>query len=137
MNAHPEELKYSETHEWVRIENEEYAVIGITEHAQEKLGEVVYVELPDKDVKVNSHDEVGLVESVKATVDIYTPLSGKIVEVNEDLLDAPGLINSDPYGDGWLYKIKIKDMDEYKQLLDADEYIDTIDMVEDDDEDGM
>jgi len=122
MNAHPDELKYSETHEWVRIDDDGHAVVGITEHAQEKLGEVVFVELPDEDISVNAHDEVCVVESVKAAADIYTPLSGKIVAVNEDLLDAPGLINTDPYGDGWLYKIKIKDMDEYKQLLDADDY---------------
>jgi glycine cleavage system H protein len=118
----PNYLKYTETHEWVRDEGDGTAVVGITEHAQHALGEIVYIELPDVDVEVVAQDEVAVVESVKAAADIYAPISGKIIEINEDLEDAPGLVNSDPYGDGWLFKIEISDTTELEGLIGAADY---------------
>lgn len=122
MHKFPDELKYSQTHEWVRIEKDGNAVVGITEHAQARLGEIVFVELPEVDEIVSASDESCVLESVKAAADVYTPLSGKIIAVNEDLNEAPGLINSDPYGDGWLFKIKMQDKEEYNDLMDAEHY---------------
>ena len=120
--AYPKELKYSQTHEWVRKEPDGSVVVGVTDFAQHSLGEIVYVELPDADVNVAASDEVCVVESVKAASDVYTPLSGKICETNGDLEDAPGLINRDPYGDGWLFKLSSIDEQEFEELLDADAY---------------
>lgn len=122
VNKVPKELRYTQTHEWVRVEDDGTAVIGMTDHAQAQLGELVLVELPDLNVKVDAGDEVGVVESVKAASDIYSPLSGKILAVNEDLEEAPSLVNSDPYGDGWLYKLDPIDPDELSELLDASDY---------------
>jgi glycine cleavage system H protein len=127
----PKELRYTQTHEWVRIEDDGTVVIGMTEHAQSQLGELVFVELPDFGIKVNAGDEVCVVESVKAASDIYSPLSGKILAINEDLEEAPSLVNSDAYGDGWLYKLDPADPDELNELLDASDY--TAYMEEDED----
>lgn len=132
MEHFPKELKYSETHEWIRLEDDgQTAVIGITDHAQVKLGELVFVELPDAELEIDTGDEVCVVESVKAAADVYSPLSGKISGVNEELEEAPGLVNSDPYGDGWLYKLQLKDKSEYYELLDAGSYEEYISEDED------
>jgi glycine cleavage system H protein len=122
MSRTPTELRYTQTHEWVRVEDDGMLVVGITDHAQAQLGELVFVELPDVGVSVNSSDEVCVVESVKAASDVYSPISGKILAVNNDLEEAPSLVNSDPYGDGWLFRIDPMDPDEFSELLDADGY---------------
>src|SRR5688500_5881785 len=99
MSKVPLELRYTQTHEWVRVEDDGMLVVGITDYAQSQLGELVFVDLPEMGAEVNATDEVCVVESVKAASDIYSPVSGRIVEVNEDLEEAPSLVNSDPYGD--------------------------------------
>ncbi|MCF6765008.1 glycine cleavage system protein GcvH [Thiotrichales bacterium 19S3-7] len=115
-------LKYSDTHEWVRLEEGNIATIGITDHAQALLGELVYVELPQVGDEVNSGSEVGVVESVKAASDFYTPVSGRVVEVNEALVDNPNEVNDNPYENGWLFKIELSNMSEVENLLDAENY---------------
>ncbi|MBU2712607.1 MULTISPECIES: glycine cleavage system protein GcvH [Zooshikella] len=122
MSSIPAELRYVSTHEWVRLEDDNTAVVGITDHAQELLGDVVFIELPDVDATISAGDEVGTIESVKAASDMFAPLSGDVIAINEDLEEAPELVNSDPYGDGWLFKIKIKDQVEVDELLDAEAY---------------
>jgi glycine cleavage system H protein len=114
----PGELRYAKTHEWVRVEDG-IATVGITDHAQEELGDVVYVELPEAGATVEAGDAFGNVESVKAVSDLYAPVSGEVVEVNETLGDAPEKVNEDPYGDGWLLKLRVADEGE---LLSAREY---------------
>jgi len=103
----PTDLKYAKSHEWVRIESDR-ATVGITDHAQEELNDVVYVELPDIGREVMAGDPIAVVESVKAASDIYSPVGGKVVEVNEALNDDPSLVNSDPYGEGWIYKLSVE-----------------------------
>ncbi len=120
MNV-PRELRYTPTHEWVRIRGN-IATVGITDYAQQQLSDITYVELPDKGDEVSASDEVAVVESVKAASDVYAPLSGTIVEVNTRVLEEPELINTDPYGEGWLFKIQFTDRDELEDLLDADAY---------------
>lgn len=120
MNV-PSELKYRDTHEWVRVEDG-VAVVGITDYAQGELGDVVYVELPELGRKVEAGEAVAVIESVKTASDIYAPVSGEIVEVNEALADSPELVNEDPYGKGWLFKIKMADQSELDALLDAEAY---------------
>ncbi len=122
MSDIPSELRYSESHEWARIEDDGSVIIGITDHAQSLLGDLVYVELPELEINIKNGDEAGVVESVKAASDIYSPLSGEVVAVNEALADAPELVNSDPYGGGWLFKIQPVDESELTDLLDADGY---------------
>jgi len=117
----PAGLRYSKEHEWVATE-EEVATIGITDYAQEQLGEIVYVELPAVGDKISKDDAFGVVESVKAVSDIYAPISGTVVEVNQELPESPEMINEDPYGDGWLVKVKVSDGSELDDLLDHDEY---------------
>jgi len=121
MSSTPIELKYATSHEWVRLEGD-IAIVGITDHAQEALGDLVFVELPDLGDTVNAGDEAGVVESVKAASDIYAPVSGEVIEINPALEDTPELINTDPYGEGWMYKICVSDMTELDDLLSADEY---------------
>ncbi len=121
MSKIPHELYYTEEHEWVLIEND-VATVGITDHAQDQLGDVVFVELPDLDRQVRQAEEFAVVESVKAASDIYSPLSGKVVEVNEDLTEAPDLLNKDPYGDGWICKIRLADPGELESLLSHEDY---------------
>ncbi len=125
MSDVPAELKYLSTHEWVLIEDD-MATVGITDHAQEALGDLVYVELPEAGSTVAAGDSVGVIESVKAASDTYAPVSGEVVEVNEELEGAPERINHDPYGDGWMYKVKMEDPDEVGDLLDAEAYADSI-----------
>ncbi len=116
-----EGLYYSKEHEWVKVEGD-VAVVGITDHAQDELGEIVFVELPEVGAEVNAGDSVASVESVKSASEIYTPVSGKIVEVNEKLQDEPALINNSPYDEGWIFKIELKDKSELNNLLDAAGY---------------
>jgi len=117
----PRGLKYSKEHEWV-ITEESIATVGITDHAQEQLGEIVYVELPAVGDKVSKDDPFGVVESVKAVSDIYAPISGTVTEINQELVESPEMVNEDPYGDGWLIKIRIADLVELDDLMDGEEY---------------
>jgi glycine cleavage system H protein len=116
------ELKYVSSHEWIRDEGDGTVTIGITDHAQDLLGDVVFVELPEEGSTVGAGDDAGVVESVKAASDVYSPLSGDIVAINEQLEDAPELVNSDPYGDGWFFRIKLSDVSELDELMSAEEY---------------
>lgn len=122
MSNIPSELKYVASHEWIRVEGDGTVVIGVTDHAQDLLGDVVFVELPEVGSEVESGDDTGVVESVKAASDVYAPLSGEVVAVNEDLEDSPELVNSDPFGDGWFFKLKLSDADELNELLSAEAY---------------
>jgi glycine cleavage system H protein len=123
MSIIPSELRYLSSHEWVRLEEDgETATVGITDHAQDLLGDVVFVELPEVDSVIAAGEEAGVVESVKAASDIFSPISGTVIEINESLEDSPELVNSDPYDDGWFFKVKISDADELAALLDAEEY---------------
>jgi glycine cleavage system H protein len=117
----PEDLKYSKEHEWVLVEDN-VATVGITDYAQDQLGDIVFVELPAIGDKVSKEDAFGVVESVKAVSDIYAPVSGKVLEVNDDLPDNPEMVNEDPYGDGWMIKIEMNDPDELQELMTAAEY---------------
>jgi glycine cleavage system H protein len=119
----PENLHYSKDHEWVRVEGDT-AVVGITDHAQEQLGDVVYVELPKAGEEFAAHESFGSVESVKAVSEIFTPVSGKVSEVNGSLNDEPEKVNQDPYGEGWMLKIKMSSSGEVDSLLTAAEYED-------------
>ena len=119
----PDSLHYSKDHEWVRVENG-VAVVGITDHAQEQLGDVVYVELPKAGESFAANESFGSVESVKAVSEIFTPVSGEIAEVNESLTDEPEKVNKDPYGDGWMIKMKMSAGGEVDSLLTAAEYED-------------
>ena len=121
----PEELKYTEDHEWVMVEGD-LVVVGITDFAQDSLGDVVFVELPEVGAEVTAGKAFGVVESVKAVSDIYAPVSGTVEEVNEELPDAPEVINTSPYGDGWLIKIRMSDPGELDELMDAPAYQDHI-----------
>jgi glycine cleavage system H protein len=117
----PEDLKYTKQHEWVLIEAGT-ATVGITDYAQDQLGDIVFVELPAVGDKVSKEDAFGVVESVKAVSDIYAPLSGKVIEVNDDLPDDPEMLNEDPYGDGWIIRIELTDPAEIEDLLTSVEY---------------
>ncbi len=127
MSDIPAELKYIASHEWVRLEADGTVTVGVTDHAQDALGDVVYVELPEVDVVLSAGDEAGVVESVKAASDIYTPLSGTVIAVNSTLEDAPEQVNSDPYGEGWFFKLRLADAGELEELLDADAYAEVCD----------
>lgn len=122
MSNLPSELKYAASHEWVRDNGDGTATLGISDFAQEALGDVVFVELPELGREVSAGEECSVVESVKAASDIYAAISGEIVEVNEALNDAPELINEAPFGEGWICKIKIADAAQFGALLDADAY---------------
>lgn len=126
MSDVPSDLRYRETHEWVRLEDDGSVVVGITDHAQAALGDIVFVELPEPGLSYAQGDACAVVESVKAASDIYAPISGEIIEFNPSLEDDPGLVNSDPYGDGWLYSMTPSDPDELDQLMDKKEYIESI-----------
>jgi len=121
----PPGLRYSKEHEWVATEDS-VATIGITDHAQDQLGEIVYIELPSVGEKISKDDPFGVVESVKAVSDIYAPVSGTVVEVNEDLPESPEVINEDPYGDGWLVKVRVTDSAELDDLMDNEEYAEMV-----------
>ncbi len=119
--AQPQDLLYSKEHEWAKLEGEN-ATIGITDYAQESLGDIVYVELPKVGTDIEQFFNVGVIESVKAVSDLFTPLSGKVVEINEALDRDPAAVNREPYGAGWLFKLKLSDVEEAKSLLDAADY---------------
>lgn len=120
MNNAPKILKYSKTHEWVRVDDD-VLTIGITDHAQCMLGDLVYIELPEIETNLEMGQECAVVESVKAAADVYSPVSGEVIEINEALLDNPQLINEDPYGNGWLFRVRPFDSD-FVGLLNAEEY---------------
>lgn len=117
----PKELKYSNDHEWVRVEGDT-AVVGITDYAQSQLGDAVFVELPTEGLEVSAKQGFAVIESVKAVSDIYAPVTGKVVKVNETLADAPEIINQDPYGEGWIAVIQLADKKELEELLDSAAY---------------
>ncbi len=117
----PKDLKYSKEHEWVKVDGDT-ATIGITDYAQGELGDVVFVELPDSGEEFKQMDAFGTIEAVKAVSELYTPVSGEIVEINEKLEDEAGLVNQDCYGDGWMIKIKLSNPSELDDLMDADKY---------------
>jgi glycine cleavage system H protein len=122
MSNIPGELKYSKSHEWVRINDDGSVTIGITEHAQDLMGDMVYVELPESGASLNQGDDCAVVESVKAASDVYAPIGGEVLEVNDALADAPETINSDPYGEGWIFRMNPSDGAEVDALLDANAY---------------
>ncbi len=117
----PEDLKYTQEHEWVKVEGD-IATIGITDYAQGELSDIVYLELPEVGKTLQKGDVITTLEAVKTVADVYTPVSGEIVEVNEKLSEQPGIINEDPYGEGWIVKIKLSNPDELGELLTAEDY---------------
>lgn len=121
-NENPSDLKYTKSHEWVRDNGDETVTVGITEHAQELLGDVVFVELPELESTLAAEENCGVIESVKAASDMYSPLDGEVTEVNEELDGEPELINSAPFGEGWIFSMKITSTDQLSVLMDADEY---------------
>ena len=125
MSKVPTELKYLSSHEWVLVEDG-VATVGVSDHAQELLGDLVYVELPEVGSSIAAGDSAGVIESVKAASDTYAPLSGEVIEINEELEGSPEKINDDPYGDGWMYKISLEDPGEVGDLLDAEAYSNAI-----------
>jgi len=126
MSNIPAELRYATSHEWVRPEGDGVFTVGITEHAQDLLGDMVFVDLPDVGDDVAAGDDAAVAESVKAASDVYAPITGEVIAVNEDLEDSPELVNSDPYGDGWMFKVKAEDVSEVEGLLDAEGYAQNI-----------
>lgn len=122
MSNFPDDLKYATSHEWARVDEEGVATIGISFHAQDALGDIVFVELPEVGALVNAKEEVAVVESVKAASDIYCPVSGEVTEINEALVEAPETVNSLPYDSGWFFKVKLSDQAELDELMDAEAY---------------
>ena len=120
MNT-PNDIKYTKEHEWVSLDGET-ATIGITDYAQSQLGDIVFVEFPDINSEINQNETFGVIEAVKTVADLFAPVSGEIIEVNSSLEDNPNFINSDPYGSGWIIKIKINDSNEYNGLMSSDDY---------------
>lgn len=127
MSDIPAGLRYRESHEWVRLEDDGSVVVGISDHAQAALGDMVFVELPEPGLSYTQGDACAVVESVKAASDIYAPVSGEVIEFNPALADNPGLLNTDPYGDGWLFIMIPSDPDQIDDLLSASEYADKLD----------
>jgi glycine cleavage system H protein len=119
--VNPDDLHYTPSHEWVRIDGD-VGTIGITDHAQKELGEIVYLELPEVGHVYNAEDEFGTVESVKAVSELFIPISGEVVEVNRAAVAEPGIVNDDPFGDGWLVKLKVTTDDDVRKLMSADQY---------------
>ncbi len=122
MSLTPSELKYASSHEWARLEEDGTVTVGVSDHAQKELGDVVFVELPEVGSTLAAGDEAGVVESVKAASDIYAPVGGEVVAVNETLEDAPETVNADPYNDGWFFRLQPSDTAELDALLSADDY---------------
>ncbi|HTG34887.1 MAG TPA: glycine cleavage system protein GcvH [Thermoanaerobaculia bacterium] len=118
---YPRDYLYSREHEWLRIEDD-LCVLGITEFAQQELGEVVFVELPEIGQVFDTNDELGTIESVKAVAEVFTPVAGEVVEINDAVVDDPELLNEDPHGDGWLIKIRFSSADDLKSMMKAEEY---------------
>lgn len=122
MSDIPGNLRYAKTHEWIRLEGDGTATVGITDHAQDAMGDLVYVQLPEVGEQKTAGDETGVVESVKAASDIYAPVDGEVIEVNSALEDTPELVNEDPYDRGWLFKLRVNDEKQVEALLTADQY---------------
>lgn len=122
MSNVPSDLKYSEDHEWVRVEADGTATVGITDHAQKTLGDIVFVEMPEVGKKFEAGEPIGVVESVKAASEIFTPVGGAIIAFNEDVSESPEMVNDDPYGDAWIYKIKMSNKADLDKLLSPDAY---------------
>jgi len=131
MSEIPNDLRYTREHEWVRSEDDGTVTVGITDHAQEELGDLVFVEVPEAGTGFGAGDAAAVVESVKAASDIYAPVSGEVVEANDALADSPELVNSDPYGEGWLFRLRPENGDEIKDLLDAEAYGDFVESAGD------
>lgn len=127
MSNIPSELRYLSSHEWIRVEDNDTAYVGITDHAQDSLGDLVFVEMPEVGDELKAGEEAGVVESVKAASDIYAPMSGEVIAVNESLEDSPELINNDPYGDGWIYQLRLSNKAEWDELLSAEDYATNLD----------
>ncbi|MAL94779.1 MAG: glycine cleavage system protein H [Haliea sp.] len=127
MSQTPSELKYASSHEWARLEEDGTVTVGITDHAQEALGDVVFVELPEVGATLASGDEAGVVESVKAASDIYAPVSGEVIAINDALEDSPELVNGNPYDEGWFFRLQPADTAELQKLLDAEAYLEQCD----------
>jgi glycine cleavage system H protein len=119
--VNPEELRYTQSHEWVRIDGD-VGTIGITDYAQKELGDIVYLELPEVGHVFNAEDEFGTVESVKAVSELFTPVSGEVIEINKAAVAEPGIVNDDPFGDGWMIKLKLSTDEEVQKLLSAEQY---------------
>ena len=122
MSQTPTELKYASSHEWARLEEDGTVTIGVSDHAQEALGDVVFVELPEVGTTLAAAEEAGVVESVKAASDIYSPVAGKVIAINEKLEDEPETVNTDPFNDGWFFKLQPSDISELDALLGAEDY---------------
>ena len=122
MSDLPTELKYASSHEWARLESDGTIVVGITDHAQAALGDIVYIELPEVGGTLDAGSEVAVVESVKAASDIYSPLSGEVIEINPALEDEPGTVNLSPYADGWFFRVKPSEASELEDMMDASDY---------------
>lgn len=118
---YPTEYLYSREHEWIRVDND-VCVVGITEFAQQELGEVVYVELPEVGMVFDANDEIGTIESVKAVAEVYTPVAGEIIEINEAVVDDPELLNEEPHSEGWLVKIRFSSAADLKSLMSSEQY---------------
>ena len=117
----PEDLKYTKEHEWLKVDGET-AIIGITEHAQSELGDIIFIEFPNVDQKIEKNEPFGTIEAVKTVADLFAPVSGKVIEINETLEDNPEFVNSDPYVNGWIVKVSISDISETEELMSADKY---------------
>jgi glycine cleavage system H protein len=126
MSEIPSELLYRESHEWVRYDEDGTAIIGITDHAQAQLGDMVYIEVPEPGMSYEQGDACAVVESVKAASDVYAPLTGEVIETNSALEDSPELVNTDPYGDGWLFRMQLSDLSEIDGLLDPVAYAELV-----------
>ena len=126
MSRTPSELMYADTHEWARLEENGQITVGITDFAQEELGDIVFVELPQLNQQVDAEGQAGIVESVKAASDIYAPVSGTVVLINEKLEDIPETVNEDPYGEGWFFKLNPKESAHFENLLDSGAYLDLV-----------
>ena len=122
MAEFPEDLRFAQTHEWARLEDDGTVTVGISDHAQEALGDVVFVELPDVDTRLDAGGEAGVVESVKAASDIYSPVSGTVIEINNELEDKPEIVNEAPYDAGWFFRLTPSDNDELNSLLKSGDY---------------
>ncbi|MDH5649075.1 MAG: glycine cleavage system protein GcvH [Gammaproteobacteria bacterium] len=122
MSEIPHDLKYTKSHEWVRKNSDGSMTIGISAHAQELMGDMVYIELPEAGAELEAGNDCAVVESVKAASDVYAPVSGEVLEVNEALNDNPEIVNKDPYGDGWMFRIQPSEEEQWEELIDADDY---------------
>ena len=121
----PEDLKYTKEHEWLKVDGET-AIIGITEHAQSELGDIIFIEFPNIDQEIDKNEPFGTIEAVKTVADLFAPVSGKVIKINETLEDNPEFVNSDPYVNGWIVKVSISDTSELEELMPADKYAELI-----------